>query len=237
MRNLFRAFERHHVDFLLISGQASILYGAATFSEDVDIWLRPGADNVRRFLAALADRRARVHKLTPPMSERNLRFGHGFHFVIPGRPLPVYLDVMGQPPRVGSFASAKRRAVEIACEWGRLPVVSIEDLIALKRTRRSADYDVISNLVRRRLAAEEVPSRAHLRWAARSTFRPEDRAYYLSRLETKRSVERCAADISREVLRHQRADARYWRAHLAELRRMRRKGALLPEGAPVASLP
>ncbi len=30
MRNLFRSFDRRGVDYLLISGQASILYGAAT---------------------------------------------------------------------------------------------------------------------------------------------------------------------------------------------------------------
>ena len=36
MRTLFRSFERFGVDYLLISGQASILYGAATFSEDID---------------------------------------------------------------------------------------------------------------------------------------------------------------------------------------------------------
>src|SRR5690606_5914107 len=29
------------VEWLLISGQATILYGAATFSEDVDLWVKP----------------------------------------------------------------------------------------------------------------------------------------------------------------------------------------------------
>jgi hypothetical protein len=40
MRRLFRSFEKARVR-LLISGPASILYGAATFSEDVDIWIDP----------------------------------------------------------------------------------------------------------------------------------------------------------------------------------------------------
>lgn len=38
MRKLFQSFERVGLEYLLISGQASILYGAATFSEDVDLW-------------------------------------------------------------------------------------------------------------------------------------------------------------------------------------------------------
>jgi hypothetical protein len=37
MRNLFRSFDRFGVEYLLISGQASILYGAATFSEDIEL--------------------------------------------------------------------------------------------------------------------------------------------------------------------------------------------------------
>ena len=37
MRRLFRSFDRFGVEYLLISGQATILYGAATFSEDVEI--------------------------------------------------------------------------------------------------------------------------------------------------------------------------------------------------------
>ena len=40
------------VRYLLISGQATILYGAATFSEDVDIWVEPDKDNIQRFVQA-----------------------------------------------------------------------------------------------------------------------------------------------------------------------------------------
>lgn len=117
MRNLYRSFERSGVEYLLISGQASVLYGAALFSEDIDIWLRPAAENVTRFLRALASCRATVHKLTPPMTVRNLRAGHGFHFIVPSGEGPVYLDVMGQPPRVGPFARARRRARIISCDY------------------------------------------------------------------------------------------------------------------------
>src|SRR5512141_1363680 len=39
--NFFQSLEDHRVEHLLISGQASVLYGAATFSEDVDLWINP----------------------------------------------------------------------------------------------------------------------------------------------------------------------------------------------------
>jgi hypothetical protein len=98
MRSLFRSFDRRGLDYLLISGQASVLYGAATFSDDVDVWVRPTGSNLHRLLVALADRDARVHELTPPLTPRYAEAGHGFHFVVPS-PLPVYLDVMARPPR------------------------------------------------------------------------------------------------------------------------------------------
>jgi hypothetical protein len=132
MRKLFRSFERHRVEYLLISGQATVLYGAATFSEDVDIWIRPAPQNVIRFLRALSSCGATVYKLTPPLSRKNLRAGHGFHFSIHGRPLPIFLDVMGYPPRVGSFGDARHRARRITTPWGNVMVVSIPDLIELK---------------------------------------------------------------------------------------------------------
>ncbi len=75
MRNLFRSFDRLGVEYLLISGQASVLYGAANFSEDVDVWVRPTAANLGRLERALAGCRARVYTLTPPLSVRNLRRG------------------------------------------------------------------------------------------------------------------------------------------------------------------
>ena len=48
MRSFFRNLEREAVRYLLISGQASILYGAATFSEDVDLWIEPAEANIGR---------------------------------------------------------------------------------------------------------------------------------------------------------------------------------------------
>jgi hypothetical protein len=49
MRSFFQNLEREAVRYILISGQASILYGAAMFSEDVDLWIEPTEENIRRF--------------------------------------------------------------------------------------------------------------------------------------------------------------------------------------------
>ncbi|MGH7321709.1 MAG: hypothetical protein ACRELA_19080 [Candidatus Rokuibacteriota bacterium] len=234
MRSLFRSFERFEVAYLLISGQAAILYGAATFSEDIDIWIRPTPENATRLTQALAACRARVYKLTPPITRRNLMTGHGFHFVVPTRGTPAYLDVMGRPPRVGSFSSARHRARIMRTPWGRLPVVSILDLIALKRTRRLSDYEVISSLVRIRLTEETPPSTALLRWALVNSFRVEDRIDFARQLGIRAPAEAWRRRILTEIARHQALDTAYWRRVIRDLRRLRRQKRLLLEGMPVS---
>lgn len=236
MRKLFSSFDRSGLEYLLISGQASVLYGAAMFSEDVDLWIRPTSANAQKLLAALAERRARIHRLTPPLTLRNMMAGHGFHFVIPGRPLETYLDIMARPPRVGAFGPAKRRSRDINTDWGLLPVVHPMDLVEIKKTRRLADYDIITNLVLLYLAEKLKPGKAVVRWAVKNCFRPEERASMLARLGRRRTVEQCVKDIVKEVADLQAQDRTYWSAIIDELRDMRRDGRLLPDGLPVSRL-
>jgi len=82
--NFFQSLSDRSVEYLLISGQATVLYGAATFSEDIDLWINPASENRDRFTATLRDCRARFYKLTPQLTSENLSHGHGFHFVLPG---------------------------------------------------------------------------------------------------------------------------------------------------------
>ena len=232
MRRLFRSFERLGVDYLLISGQASILYGAATFSEDVDIWVAPTEPNLLRLKRALAAVHATYYKHTPPMTRRSMLAGHGFHFIVPTRPVPLYLDVMGQPPRVGGFAEARKSARSFRCPWGTIPVVSIEDLVEMKRTQCLSDYDVISNLAQVR--AEEVPgSLKILGWAATHSFRAPERLELLRRAGRRSTLKRCRLHVTREIARLQKGDAKYWRLRIHAIRRMRRAGTLVPEGCAV----
>ncbi len=232
MRRLFQNFERLGVDYLLISGQASILYGAATFSEDVDLWVAPAEANIARMKRALAAVDSTYYKMTPNVTRRNMLAGHGFHFVVPAKPSPLYLDVLGHPPRVGAFGTARTNAREFRGPWGRVPVVSIEDLVEMKKTQRLSDYEVISNLARVR-AEEDPENRAVLRWAARNSFRATDRSELLERLGRKLTVDACRGRIAREITTLQKRDAAYWRLRVHSLRRLRRDGKLVPEGAPV----
>jgi hypothetical protein len=48
---------------MLISGQATVLYGAATFSEDIDLWINPTLENARRFLDVLRSSSSLYYRL------------------------------------------------------------------------------------------------------------------------------------------------------------------------------
>jgi hypothetical protein len=239
----------------LISGQATVLYGASTFSEDVDLWVEPTAANWRRLVAALHEAGARAYKLTPPLTPRYVRGGHGFHFTVPDLDSPGgtgYLDIMGVPPRVGSFRGAWQRARWFTTAWGRLRVVGPADLVRLKLTRRLADYAVISALVR--LTNQRRPGRTQWEWAVQNTFEVDDllafwkrgQPAWRQRLAHPRPAIQllCAAkktqprtELSRALLLEmevaREADVQYWQPVLAELRQLQRRRQLLPVGTPI----
>src|ERR1035438_2507798 len=117
--NFFQSLDRNQVEYLLISGQAAVLYGAATFSEDIDLWINPTEKSRDCFIAALRDCQACYYKLTPPLTMEHLQRGHGFHFILPGGEAgEVFLDVMGNPPRAGSFAGSLATAGWVGNERG-----------------------------------------------------------------------------------------------------------------------
>ncbi len=257
MRSLFRALEGERVHYLVISGQACILYGASQFTEDLDLWIQPAPSNLVSFLRAMAHVKARVYKLTPPFTMKHMRKGHGFHFRI-GRNL--FLDVMGRLPRVGRFLDAFSRAREFKTDWGTLPVSSPEHLVLLKRTNRPGDYEAVSNLVRFRVL-EDGEDADVLRWALLNTFDLTDlvdfafrAAVKLKRLPSRpalrallsvtagssripaRRVRRAAQLLAVEMGEAQERGRRYWRPIVGELKRLQANRRLIPEGTLAAAL-
>ncbi|MDO9541186.1 MAG: hypothetical protein Q7J98_02540 [Kiritimatiellia bacterium] len=259
IKRFFHGLMVNEVEFLLISGQAAILYGAATFSEDIDLWIKPTAENCHRLRAALGGMRAKYYKLTPPLNVSYLKEGHGFHFLLPGV-MDVFVDVMGSPPRVSSFPQAMKRSRRMTTPWGRIPVVSIPDLVELKKTQRLEDYPVISRLV---LAHCRNPSTAinvtTTAWAFANMFdfygltalaeryqaiirsSADRRMTALKRMFRplsgghlpQRVQDALEADIMRRVQSCRRADQIYWKTIIASLKRLRRQGALMRAGERV----
>jgi hypothetical protein len=259
MKNFGRALERRRVRYLLISGQATVLYGASMFSEDFDLWVQPTEGNWQRFLDALEDRSALVYKLTPSLAMSYAIRGHGFHFLLPvpaASRAPIYLDVMAAPPRVTSFDECARRKRWFVTDWGRVPVIGVRDLVELKKTRRLADYEVISALVRN--ASRMRQTREAWFWALSQTFEAEDMIAIWNRgkpawrsgalpdraavrmlakeRSTQRSRRRLALALAKEIESWRERDRQYWQPIMAELKSLQREGRLLKEGSSVADV-
>lgn len=257
-RNFFRHLKADKIRYLLISGQATVLYGASMFSEDLDIWLCPQSDNLQRFVKSLRALRARYYKLTPPLIMAYLRKGHGFHFTLPAEDgTDWYLDVMGAPPRVPVFDIAWRRSAMMKTPWGLVPVVGVPDLVALKKTQRLEDYAVISRLVMAMMSKAGVkPGRRLAQWALQNIFSPTLaaelirrqpwlvtafgqgkaglRAFGLKIVQGGNPGPGLERRVEREMLERmtacQASDRRYWCPIIAELKQLRAQGRLMPEG-------
>jgi hypothetical protein len=262
--NFFQSLERNGVEHLLISGQATVLYGAATFSEDIDLWLNPTDKNRGCFMAALRDCRACYYKLTPPLTVEHLQQGHGFHFIVPaGAADKIYLDVMGRPPRTGSFADASATAKVIETEWGAIRTIGIQPLVELKKTQRLEDYPIISKLA---LAWFEQPECARTNddflWALQNIFTLPELALFftehpaaggvaaerfnrnvgefgrqlLAGGEVPEAVERRVGDFFQSrIAELQVKDRQYWREIIRQLKELRAAGRLMPEGGNVSA--
>ncbi len=259
--NFFRSLDREGVAYLLINGQAAILYGAATFSEDIDLWIEPTDANARRLLAALHGVDATYYKLAPPLQLEHMCRGHGFHFRIPSE-TEIYLDIMACPPRVPGFRKALARANTMDTSWGMIPTIGIRDLVGLKMTQRLGDYPVIGQLVLRYMEHADPPTAEDYEWATSHVFTVTEMEELLLQFpqamdastapsairefgrelrgggnaspRTRDAVERLLTD---RMLDAQRADRNYWQGIIAELRTLRQAGVLVPLGHPVVPPP
>jgi hypothetical protein len=260
--SFFQNLDRRAVDYLLISGQATVLYGAATFSEDIDLWIDPTPENRERFIAALRDCRARYYKLTPPFTAENLHRGHGFHFLL-GRSGDdeVFLDVMAVPPRVGSFADRQKSARWMDTEWGPVHTIGLKALVELKKTQRLEDYPIISRLALAWLDQPECLRAApDFNWTVQNIFTlpelgmlfqenpgalelvsgalPPPFAQFAEQSRAGETIsENTAQEVSfalqQRIAALQQKDRVYWREIIADLKRLRAEDKLAVEGAEV----
>ncbi|MGE0555156.1 MAG: DUF6036 family nucleotidyltransferase [Gemmatimonadales bacterium] len=130
--------------YLVIGGIACILHGHARATSDIDILIEKTEENARAVLAALS----------------GLGYGFAQEWVaqqILARPITV----IGDDPAVDiltaaigmRYASAVARSVVVVVDGVRIPVASIDDLIASKRTGRlqdAADIEVLEEIKRLR---------------------------------------------------------------------------------------
>jgi hypothetical protein len=121
---LCRLFNDHHVEYLLVGGQAVIAHGYPRLTKDMDLWVRPTQDNGARVLAALTD-------FGTPMSDfEPERFTDPKTLLMLGRN-PFRVDILTDIPGV-AFGAAWERRTSVTLDGQQIPLIDLEDLIANK---------------------------------------------------------------------------------------------------------
>lgn len=54
-KELLKLFNAHKVEYLIVGGYALAFHGAPRFTGDIDLFVKPEAENAKRILAALAE--------------------------------------------------------------------------------------------------------------------------------------------------------------------------------------
>lgn len=136
------------VEALLMGGQACVLYGAAEFSRDADFAIVASPGNLERLSAALAELRATVIAV-PPFEARYLERGHAIHFRCQHPEERNFrVAVMSRLRGVDSFADLWSRRTTWNIPGGVLiESLSLEDLVASKKTQRDKDWPMVRRLV------------------------------------------------------------------------------------------
>lgn len=115
----------HGVEYLVVGGQAVIAHGYPRLTKDMDLWVRPSADNGGRILAALAAFGASLDNLAPEQFEdpRTL--------LMLGRE-PFRVDILTDIPGT-TFDEAWKSRIYVTIDDIELPVIGKAQLIKNKR--------------------------------------------------------------------------------------------------------
>ena len=135
---IFRAFQKHEVKYVLVGGIAVNLLGAMRSTVDLDILVEMSDDNLRKIVDILQSQGYRAKHPIDPMklADRKTREDwierkhmKAFNFYKEDELKEV--DIVIEAPI--SFEQAKKASVPIKIDDLTLPVISIDHLIEMKR--------------------------------------------------------------------------------------------------------
>jgi len=163
----------HHVQALLMGGQACVFYGAAEFSRDTDLAVLADAANLARLQSALDELQAQLIAV-PLFDPAHLHAGHAIHFrCLHPEALGMRVDLMAKMRGVAHFPELWERRTTLELPDGTpCDLLSLPDLVLAKKTQRDKDWPMIRRLVE-----------AHY-FANRDTPNPEQISFWLRELRT-----------------------------------------------------
>jgi len=141
-------FQNCNGQFLLMGGQACILYGAAEFSRDTDLAILATEENLEALQSALQSLDAEPVFL-PPLELSYLQRGHACHFRCHHPDCAgLRIDLMARMRGCDEFPQLwERRQVFDLPSLGAVPVLSLPDLVQTKKTQRDKDWPMVRRLV------------------------------------------------------------------------------------------
>lgn len=149
MRNdlqaLLKRLLEHQIDFVVVGGFASVLHGSPIVTRDLDICITLNEDEIRKLREALKDL-APKHRMNPSAKPSFLEFPktlNGWKNIYLETELGI-LDAMSELRPIGDFDRVKSRSIEISLYGFQCRVISIEDLLEIKRTMtRPKDMETV----------------------------------------------------------------------------------------------
>jgi hypothetical protein len=142
------SMREHHVQCLLMGGQACVFYGAAEFSRDTDLAILADDQNLSRLKAALDALQAQLIAV-PDFNPSHLHSGHSIHFRCHHPEAQgMRVDVMSKMRGVDPFPELWERRTTLQTPDGTIcDLLSLPDLVLAKKTQRDKDWPMIRRLV------------------------------------------------------------------------------------------
>ena len=148
LKKLLKTLLEHEVDFVLIGGFAAVVHGATLVTQDLDICAAITEDQVNKLRKALKDLHPR-HRMNPNAKHSFLEYPKiikGTNNIYLETDLGI-LDILSQTEPAGSFDEIKNRSLEISLYGYKCRVISIEDLIQIKKEmKRPKDLQAVEEL-------------------------------------------------------------------------------------------
>lgn len=157
-RPALRTLVEHGVDFIVVGGVAAGLLGSPMVTFDVDICYARDDQNLERLASALQALHARLRGVDDDvpflLDAQTLKAGDCFTFVTDAGPL----DILGTPSGSNGYEEMVGAATEMNVGGFSVKVVSIDDLIRMKRAAgRPKDQRAIPELEALREEIEGIP--------------------------------------------------------------------------------
>jgi len=155
-------FRNSNAQFLLMGGQACILYGGAEFSRDIDLSIGIDARNLKAVKHALAQLEAQA-VFFPDLAAEPLGRGHACHFRCQAKGVEgLRIDLMAKMRGCPEFNELwNRRSIVEIPDIGEIGLLSLPDLVRAKKTQREKDWPMIRRLIETDIAENLASAEEH----------------------------------------------------------------------------